>query len=69
VHRTYGLHCGRFRDAVEREGPLELPGGIKMVAVYHCGRRILNTVRNLEAQVRDWQRIGAIVEKLRSEHA
>lgn len=69
VLKAYGLRCGRFRDAVEREAPLELPGGTKTVAVYHCGRRILNTHRKLEAQRLDWQRVGVIVQKLRGEHA
>jgi DNA polymerase len=68
VLKAYGHRCGRFRDAVEREAPLELPGGTKTVAVYHCGRRILNTHRKLEAQRLDWQRVGVIVQRLRGEH-
>ena len=54
---AYGQTVGNFR-VFEREAPFELPGGRKMVAVYHCGRTILNTHRKLDAQQRDWQRIG-----------
>ena len=46
-----------FRAAVEGPGT-PLPGGPIAFAVYHCGRRILNTHRNGEKQVKDWRRIA-----------
>lgn len=51
----------RWRAAVEGPGVL-LPGGPIVFAVYHCGRRILNTHRNREAQFKDWQRIATILK-------
>lgn len=47
-----------FRVAVEGPG-VTLPGGSVAFAVYHCGRRILNTHRKEDAQFRDWRRIAA----------
>jgi uracil-DNA glycosylase len=46
-----------FRGSVEGPG-VTLPNGSIMFAVYHCGRRILNTHRNADAQFRDWRRIA-----------
>ena len=45
-----------FRLAVEDRGT-PLPNGSYAFAVYHCGRRILNSHRARQAQFRDWQRI------------
>jgi len=46
-----------FRAAVEGPGT-PLGGGPIAFAVYHCGRRILNTHRREEQQVKDWRRIA-----------
>ncbi len=46
-----------FLSAVEGPGS-SLPGGPIAFPVYHCGRRILNTHRNEEAQFKDWRRIA-----------
>lgn len=46
-----------WRDAVEGNGT-PLPNGPTVFAVYHCGRRILNTHRKPSAQIEDWKRIG-----------
>ena len=37
---------------------LPLPNGSRLLAVYHCGQRILNTHRRFEQQQRDWQRVA-----------
>jgi len=52
----------RYRDAVEAPG-FELPNGSTLFAVYHCGRRILNTHRNEEQQFEDWRRVAAVLEQ------
>ena len=49
-----------WRATVEGPG-VTLPGGSIAMAVYHCGERILNTHRNYEMQVKDWQRIAAVL--------
>jgi hypothetical protein len=59
---AFGLRPGAFRAAVESHTPVMLPGGIAVVAVYHCGQRILNTHRSYAAQLRDWQRVRAILD-------
>lgn len=56
--RAFGLKFGRFRDAVEDESGTALPNGTQLLAVYHCGQRILNTHRPFEQQQRDWQRVA-----------
>lgn len=55
--QAYGMTCpSRYRDSVEGPG-VSLPHGTRVFAVYHCGRRVLNTHRDREQQFRDWQRI------------
>lgn len=49
--------CG-FREAVEGRNGISLPNGSLLVPVYHCGRRIQNTHRPFEQQIKDWQRVG-----------
>jgi hypothetical protein len=56
-----------WNDNVERPEPRELLPGIKLMTVYHCGRRMRNTHRPDEDQRRDWQRVGAVVSRLRAE--
>jgi uracil-DNA glycosylase family 4 len=58
VLSAYGLPAyTSWRAAVEGPGIL-LAGGSVAFAVYHCGRRILNTHRNQTAQFKDWQRVA-----------
>jgi len=57
VLRAYGLQPGRFRDAVELQDGSELPNGIRLFAMYHCGNLVTNTRRSYEEQVADWRRI------------
>jgi uracil-DNA glycosylase len=60
---SYGLlPAARFLDAVEGPGVV-LPGGPHLFAVYHCGRRILNTHRKREQQFQDWRRIGVTLQQ------
>lgn len=58
IRDLYGLPRLAFRKAVAQPDPFTLGEGIFFVAVYHCGRRILNTHRPLEQQKIDWQRVG-----------
>jgi uracil-DNA glycosylase family 4 len=58
VLSAYGVPpVKNWRTTVEGPG-LVLPTGSTAFAVYHCGRRILNTHRDREAQLEDWKRIG-----------
>jgi DNA polymerase len=58
VMAGFGLRAGAFRAAVESELGAHLSNGSMLMPVYHCGRRILNTHRGLEAQFRDWRRVA-----------
>jgi uracil-DNA glycosylase family 4 len=49
-----------FRSAVDDSGTL-LPSGSTAFAVYHCGRRILNTHRSRPQQLADWKRIASVL--------
>lgn len=57
VMRAFGLRALPFRTAVESKHSIPLFEQTVLVPVYHCGRRILNTHRRKEAQVRDWLRV------------
>ena len=52
---SYGIKPLPFRAAVEHEGGFELPGGVRLFPVYHCGARTLNTHRPMQRQVEDWR--------------
>src|SRR5262249_47413413 len=63
VLNSYGLTPAPFRAAVETVEPVQLSDGIVAFAIYHCGARILNTRRPLEAQITDWKRIAAFLAR------
>jgi hypothetical protein len=52
-----------WRAAVEGAG-VALTGGPTAFAVYHCGRRILNTHRKRREQFDDWKRIDAALARM-----
>ena len=54
----YGIALLPFKAAVETEGGFRISEVTTLHPVYHCGRRILNTHRPLEIQLKDWARIG-----------
>ena len=54
-----------LRDAVDDPQGFHLSSQTVLFPRYHCGRRILNTVRKLEQQHADWERIGTALEQLR----
>ncbi|MBZ0147135.1 MAG: uracil-DNA glycosylase family protein [Pseudorhodoplanes sp.] len=58
VLNAYDIAPRKLRSAVESKEPDELPGGISAFVVYHCGAYVLNTHRELPAQIEDWKRIG-----------
>lgn len=62
---AFGLQAGKFREAVESPSADLLPNGSQMLAVYHCGRRILNTHRPLKEQKVDWRRVKRAITKAR----
>ena len=47
----------RLIDAVESPDGVMLPCGSRVLAVYHCGNRVLNMTRGYEEQLRDWMRV------------
>jgi|GEM_PF-6969159 len=52
-----------FRNAVESNEPDQLPSGIAILPVDHCGSRVLNTPRKFVDQINDWTRIGNFLQK------
>jgi DNA polymerase len=64
VRRAFQLPPRSLASSVaDAEGEI-LAGNTRLLAVYHCGARVLNTHRKLDAQIQDWARIGKV---LRSE--
>jgi hypothetical protein len=53
----FQMRCGPFRSEVEAPKGRVLPTGSRAFAVYHCGARIRNTHRPMEAQRVDWKRL------------
>ncbi len=58
VLNAFRLESLAFRRAVEAESGIILPNQSRLLAVYHCGQRILNTHRSLDQQRRDWHRVA-----------
>lgn len=58
ILHAYGLKVRAFRDAVASPDGHLLPNGSRLLAVYHCGNRILNTHRKYPEQLHDWQRVA-----------
>ncbi len=63
VMTSYSQKPLPFRHAVDEHAPVILDNGIAVFAVYHCGRRILNTHRKPEQQQSDWKEIGTWLEE------
>jgi DNA polymerase len=55
---AFGVKASGFKDAVESSSSICLPNGSRVVPVYHCGARILNTHRPFEQQLADWKRVA-----------
>lgn len=58
-------HHGVFRTVVESQEGVRLPTSSNtttLFGVYHCGKRIQNTVRSLAEQAADWGRIRVALE-------
>jgi uracil-DNA glycosylase len=60
---AFEFRAGAFRASVENPAGVRLPTGSIALAVYHCGRRILNTHRDFVAQCGDWQRVGRALQQ------
>jgi uracil-DNA glycosylase len=58
VAAAFCFRVGTFRKAVESEDGVLILNGTHVFPRYHCGRRILNTHRSLEAQRDDWLRLA-----------
>lgn len=58
VRQAFGLPRQNLASAVaDAEGEI-LVGNTRLIAVYHCGARVLNSHRSIDAQMQDWTRIG-----------
>ncbi len=60
---SYLIPYGKFSSAVDRQEPELLPNGPAVFAVYHCGARVLNMHRRLDAQLHDWKRVASYLSK------
>jgi uracil-DNA glycosylase family 4 len=67
VLRAYGIRRRPFRQAVEAEEPTILSSGIPILPAYHCSPNFREQRRPLVKQRQDWRRIGAVVQRLRSQ--
>lgn len=65
VEKLYELPRRQFRDAVSAAEGFPLSEGMRLFAVYHCGRRIQNTHRNLEQQKTDWKRVASWLDRIK----
>jgi uracil-DNA glycosylase len=57
----FKMQAGPFRAEVEAKEGRVLPNGTRAFAVYHCGSRIRNTHRTMDAQREDWRRMRSLV--------
>jgi DNA polymerase len=63
---AFDFQAGPFRRAVEDEAGTTLPNGSRLLAVYHCGQRMLNTHRPFDQQQKDWQRVAKVLGRHQS---
>ena len=61
---AFGLDMTSFRNAVENETGTTLSNGTTLLAVYHCGQRILNTHRPFAQQMINWRRVANGLSRL-----
>ena len=59
----FGIAPLPLSQAVTVTDGILLSGGCKVFAMYHCGARVLNTHRSEEAQIADWHRLGAYLNR------
>ena len=67
VMKTYGRpipRYNRFSEVVDIVQGFPLNKDIGLFPVYHPSRRIINTHRNLDAQIDDWKKIKQYLEKI-----
>lgn len=67
ITSAYEVNAEKFREAVENPTGVVLPNGSQLIAVYHCGKRILNTHRPLAEQLVDWKRIKRAIARTRAQ--
>ena len=54
----FRLNKTEFRSVVNDPAGIPLFEKTRLFPMYHCGRRILNTHRKLDQQLKDWARVG-----------
>ena len=60
---SYCLDRSEFRRVVDKSGGIPLFGETRLFPMYHCGRRILNTHRNIVQQRIDWVRVASFLQQ------
>jgi DNA polymerase len=63
LEKEYHLPRRRFRDVVTNLDGFPLTERTRGYAVYHCGKRILNTHRKIDEQRGDWRRLRELLAK------
>jgi DNA polymerase len=58
VRQAFQLPPRSLANAVADPDGEVLFGNTRLLAAYHCGARVLNTHRLIDAQIQDWARIG-----------
>lgn len=61
---VYGLRrLQPYRKAVESGEFARVGKGSRLVPVYHCGMRVRNTLRNMDEQKKDWERVRLALDE------
>ena len=63
LERTFNLNQTDFRRVVDNPIGIPLFEKTRLFPMYHCGRRILNTHRKIDQQLKDWARVGVYLKK------
>ena len=63
LEKSYCLEKRSFRHAVNIPKGIPLFKNTRLFPMYHCGRRILNTHRNINEQQSDWARVGTFLQE------
>lgn len=59
----------KYSEVVDRLGEIQLNSKSRLFAVYHPSRRIINTYRPMDMQIKDWIKIKRYLDKVKREVA
>jgi uracil-DNA glycosylase len=63
IMQAWSLKPIPLREAVALPGGTMLPCGSRLLAVYHCGNRVLNMTRGYGDQLLDWKRVATWLDR------